>query len=126
MLEDEADAPLPDRTVERILAVEQHHAAGRPFQAGDDAQQGGLARAGRPEQRHQLAGMDRQADVVERRELAEALRDVPDFDVHRCPYPTAEAPAKRHSTIFFSTSVTSASSASSEATAKAATKLYSL
>jgi hypothetical protein len=43
--------------------VEQHAAGGRRLQPGDDAQQGGLAAAGRPEEAHQLPGRNQQVDV---------------------------------------------------------------
>ena len=46
------------------------------FQAGDDAQQRGLAAAGRAQQRHQLAAGEVQADIVQRGEGAEGLADM--------------------------------------------------
>ena len=39
-------------------------ALGRHFEAGEHAQQRGLAAAGRPEQREELAGLDVEADIV--------------------------------------------------------------
>ena len=70
-LEDEADVPLLHREAERILAAEEHPARGRELEPGEDAKERRLARAGRPEQRHQLAGLDLERDVMERRRVAE-------------------------------------------------------
>ena len=54
-------------------------------QAGDDAQQRGLAAAGRAEQRDELAAADREAELAQHRRAAEALRDA---RRHRqCPAP---------------------------------------
>ena len=65
MLEHEADIALAARLRdEASVAVEQHLPVIRPFESGDDAQQRGLARAGRAEQRDQLAGADVEIDVV--------------------------------------------------------------
>ena len=115
MLEHEADIALADAVRQRVLAVELHLALVGPFEARDDAQQRGLARAGRPEQRDQLARADVELDLLERGEVAEALGDVADGDLHRFnPLPHALSSAA------LATSVTSASSASSDATANAA------
>ncbi|MNG04823.1 hypothetical protein D3C84_879830 [compost metagenome] len=43
------------------------------LQAGDAAQQGGLAATRRPEQAHQLTGLDIQRNVIQRDESAETL-----------------------------------------------------
>src|SRR3712207_8533768 len=48
----------------------------------DDAQQGRLAAAARAEQRGQLPGRDREVDVLEGDEVAEALADAGDLDAH--------------------------------------------
>jgi hypothetical protein len=83
-----------------------------------------------PEQRGQFAVRELQRDVVERRELAELLADVLDFDRHaQCSVVAASARmdwCRRHSIKDLTASVTSASSASSDAIANAAVKLYSL
>ena len=50
-LEHLRDVALVGRHVGQVDVVEQHAAFGRPHQAGDDVEQGGLAAAGRPEQR---------------------------------------------------------------------------
>ena len=73
MLEHEADLALAHGLRGRVLAVEEDRALIGGLQAGDDAQQRGLARARRAEQRDQLAGGHVEAHVVERDEAAERL-----------------------------------------------------
>ena len=82
VLEDEADMALAGAARQRILAVEADAAGVRPFEAGDDAQKCRLAGAGRSQQRQQLAAFDPEVDIVERREVAEALDDIADFNGH--------------------------------------------
>ena len=48
-----------------VDAVDQHLAAGRVIQPGDDAEQGGFARAGWPDDGDELAMLDAQADALE-------------------------------------------------------------
>ncbi len=55
---------------------------GGHFQPGDHAQHGGLAAAAGPEQRHQLAFLDGEIDVVDRGDFAEILGHVFQFDAH--------------------------------------------
>ena len=81
-----------------------------------------------PEQRHQLAVGHVEADVVQCREAPERLGDVEYLYAHvQCP---ASASRRRrpmfHSTTLLATSVTTASSINSDATANAAAKSYSL
>ena len=54
MLEDKTDLPLPYVGVGGVLPVEEDPAGIPRFQPGDDPEQGGLARSGRPQKRHQL------------------------------------------------------------------------
>ncbi|KAG1436387.1 hypothetical protein G6F56_013578 [Rhizopus delemar] len=54
-------------------AVQQDAAVTHRFEAGDGAQYRGLAAAGRPQQRHELARFDVQRHVIQRAELAELL-----------------------------------------------------
>jgi hypothetical protein len=56
VLKHEADAAAAHRTARGVLVAEQAAAGGGRLQAGDEAQEGRLARAGRTQQRHQLAG----------------------------------------------------------------------
>ncbi len=70
-LEDEPDRPAPDPgevVVVELLdrrPVEDVAAGGRPVEAADDVHQGRLARARRPDDRHELAVVDDQVDAVE-------------------------------------------------------------
>ena len=64
MLEDKAHCRLPTCAGRRPRRGKDRSAAVvRLFQPGDDPQQRGLARARRPQQRHQFAGGDAQAHV---------------------------------------------------------------
>src|SRR6185312_16708655 len=69
-------------------AVEAHRPAARRLEAGDDAQQRGLAAAARPDDGDELAGADREVDGAQRLEGAEAHREVGDLELGRgqCPY----------------------------------------
>ena len=58
------------------MPATRRHAAGRPQQAGEDAQEGGLAGAVGADQPEQLARFDRQRHVVQRLDGAVALGDV--------------------------------------------------
>ena len=82
MLEDKADLPLADGEIGCVRAMEMNPSRAGLIQAGDDAQQGGFPRPGRPEQRDQFAGLDLQIDVVQRREFSEPAGDVACFDAH--------------------------------------------
>ena len=128
VLEDEADATALRGLARGVDAVEVHATLLGRLQAADDAQQRRLARSGRPQQRDQLAGLHGEIDAIERRVRAEAVRDALHLDAHAST-PAASISATdeaRHSTIDRTTSVTSASVVSSDATANAALKLYSL
>jgi len=79
-LEDDADLATqclepPRRRLERF-AVELDGAAFRPFQPVDAAQQGALSRAAASDNRHDLAGFDRERYLGERLMHAKALRNV--------------------------------------------------
>ncbi len=124
MLEDEADVAVAHIAAGDILAMEHDAAAVRRFQPGDDAQQAGLAAAGRAEQGDQFAALDVQVDRLQRLELAEALVDVTDFDTHGCA-PVFRR-AMRDSLHCLSSRITSARASSRLATLNAATWLYSL
>ena len=117
VLEDEADAAVLRLAARRVLALEEDLAAVRALEPRDDAQEARLAGPRRPEERHELAVGDLQADVVHRRERAERLGDASNLDAHD---------SSRHSTRLFATRVTMARRARREATAKAAWNWYSL
>ncbi|MNT13424.1 hypothetical protein D3C72_1483940 [compost metagenome] len=136
VLEHKAHLALAHMLVRGIAPGQHDLARIGALQAGDDAQQRGLAAAGRPQQRGQLAFVEIERDVVQRDKVAKALLYVLDLDAHdACPCKLASGRSgaassvslrARNSTSVLMPSVTSASSVSSEATAKAAAKLYSL
>ena len=82
VLEHEADVPLLGTQPRRVGAVDLDDAGVRLLQTGDDAQQRGLAAAGRPEQRREVAAVDVDRDVAESDEVAEVLVDVANADAH--------------------------------------------
>jgi hypothetical protein len=82
MLKHESDLPFPYVAVGRILAVKQDRARIGCLQPRDDAQQGRLAAAGRPQERHQFAAADVQGNVLKSLESAEGFFHVVDFYAH--------------------------------------------
>jgi hypothetical protein len=82
VLEHEADVPFARAPRQRILAIEGNLAGIGPVEAGDDAQQRGLAGTGRTEQRQQLAIVDLEIDAIEGFEATELLDEIPDFNGH--------------------------------------------
>ena len=118
MLEDEPHLPFAHMLLRGVLALQQNPAAVGRFQPGDDPEQRGLAAARRAEQRDKLAIWKIERDIAEGGKIPEPLVDAFDTDAHAVVLP-AEGVA-RHSMKAFNASVSSASSASSEATAKAA------
>ena len=68
MLEDKADSALGRAVLSRFFTMKENRSIVGRFQAGDDPQQRGLSRSRRPEQRHQLAVANRQADAIKRGE----------------------------------------------------------
>ena len=79
-LEHHRDVALFGRAVVHALAGDDHVAFGGLFEAGDDAQRGGLAAAGGAEQADHLAGRHREVDVAHGGEAAEALGDAAKLD----------------------------------------------
>ena len=76
ILEDETDVALLDRRLVDAVAADEDVAGGGHFQAGDHAQDGGLAAAAGTEQGHQLALLDGEGDVADGGDVAELLGDV--------------------------------------------------
>ena len=74
LLRDERDLPAqvgqPD--LGQVAAVEQHPAAGRRVEPGNQVDERRLAAARRPDQRHRFAGRDIEVDAVERRRARRA------------------------------------------------------
>ncbi len=68
-------------SVGEVFAVEQNLPGIGQIEAGDHAQYRGFAAAGRAEQREEFARLDAEADVVHGDEIAEAARDIPDFEL---------------------------------------------
>jgi hypothetical protein len=75
VLEDEADATAAHRNARGVLLAEQEAPRARHFEAGDEAQEGRLARAGRTQHGHQLAGIDREIETGNGRRLAERFHE---------------------------------------------------
>jgi hypothetical protein len=116
VLEHEAHVAVLHALVGGVLTLDQHATGIGSLEARDYPQQRGLARARRTQEGHQLAGRDLERNVGEGLEAAEALGDVLDLDGH----------GSFLSTHALSARVTSASSASNDAHAKAAANWYSL
>src|SRR5206468_11092289 len=126
ILKNEPDAPLLDFEPGRVAIVEKHTSRLGKIQTGDDAQQGRFTRAGRPKKRYQFALFDFQRHVVESDVVAEGSDKVFRLDSHGKRTATFVWADIRHSTRLLISNVTNASPASNDATAKDATKLYSL
>mgnify|MGYP006199955153 CR=1 FL=1 len=75
MLEDHLDVAPVGGKRHYALALEPDIAGGGRLEAGDHPHQRGLAAAGRAEQREELAVLDGQRQVVDRREVPEPFRD---------------------------------------------------
>ena len=125
MLEHEADTAGGGMGLGRLDPANGDAARVRLVQPGDEAQQGGFARARRAKQRQQLALVHGEVHVIEHRMAVEAARDIGngDFSGHYAVlfrFTALSSSRSRNSTAALATSVTKASSASSEATAKAA------
>src|SRR5690606_31619028 len=76
--------PPIGRDAAQILPVEQDAALARLLEAGEHAQERGLAAARRAEQREELALVDRQRQIVDGGEVAEPLGDVLEGDIGAC------------------------------------------
>ena len=81
VLEHHVDRPLVRQHVGDVPAVEQDAALVRRLEAGEHAQQRGLAAAAGAEQRKELAGPDVERDVIDRAKIAEFFRDA--FDAQQ-------------------------------------------
>jgi hypothetical protein len=75
-LEDLIHAATVRRVVGDILAGDEDLASGRKFKAADQAQTSCLSAAGGPQERHELAFRDIEADFLKRRKAAEPLTDL--------------------------------------------------
>ncbi len=75
-LEHHVDRPMVRRNIADVLAVEQDAAFARRLEAGEQAQQRGLAAAGGAEQRKKFAVPDVEAERIDRGHIAETLADL--------------------------------------------------
>ena len=82
-LEHDAEIARGRRQVRDVAPGDLDHALVLRIEAGDRAQQRGLAAAGRPEEADEVALLHVERDVLERGELAEAFRQVADAQKRR-------------------------------------------
>jgi hypothetical protein len=73
VLKNETDLAIAYRPQSRIPTVDEHLADIRRLEAGNDAQQRGLAAARGPEKREQCPGRHFEIDILDRGKLAELL-----------------------------------------------------
>ena len=90
VLKHQPDTALLRRKLSRVSALGHRRAVDRDtaglqgLEAGREPQQRGLAASRRPEQAYELAGLDADADVIDRDRRAEAMGDVGEFEsAHR-------------------------------------------
>ncbi len=76
ILEHHGDATVAGRFVVDGAAIQPDFAAIDRFQSGDQAQQGGLAAAGRPEDNEEFAALDGQRKVLENADIVIRLDDM--------------------------------------------------
>src|SRR5262249_15363058 len=125
VLEDEADVPFADGRAGHVLVRVEDRARVRALQAHDDAEERRLAAARAAEEREQRAARAVEAHVVQGDEGAKGLADPLHRDAHGSTpsicrrWASARSRRVFHSSAVFTKSVTRASIASTEATAKA-------
>ena len=119
VLEHESDAALARRHAMHRSPADHHVPGVHEFQARQHAQQRGLARSRRPEQRHKLTGGHRQSDPIECGNAAEGAAHFVQLDGH------SSAPLRspiRHLSAALTASVSSASNDRRPAIVKAPTQ----
>ena len=79
-LEREAERPRLRRPLGHALVAEVDLAGRRRLEPGDDAEQRGLAAAGRAEEGHELPLLDLEHDIAKRNDAAELLADAIESD----------------------------------------------
>src|SRR6266851_1055735 len=120
MLKDEADFAFADAHAGGVFAVKSHLAAVGRFEARDNSEQSGFARARKSEQRYQLAGLDLEINIIERDEIAKFLGYVQQLDAHAATSlsisstPFSGAGITRRSRKYFAIKVAIASKVSSD------------
>ena len=84
-LEDHPHVALVGRRPRDVLAVDDDAARVGLVEAGDEAQRRRLAAAARPEQRHELAGLEREVDPLQRGHRPEGAPELLELDVRHLP-----------------------------------------
>ena len=82
-LEHHVHGPPIGRHTGKVLSFQHHAPLVRRLEAGEQAQQRGLAAAGRPQEREELARIDLEGQVIDGREGAEPLGDALERDERR-------------------------------------------
>ncbi len=85
VLEDDGDVPLVRRHPGDEPAADRDVAGVGDDEAGDHPKQRGLAAAGRPQQRDELALGDAEVHAVDHRDAAKRLRGADDLEIARIP-----------------------------------------
>ena len=93
VLEDEPDVPILRGLIRDVVGFVVNGAGVGNFEAGDDAEQGGLAGTRRSEQRDEFPSRALDRDAIERGEGTEPLRDVTSRDAHANPKTTGNESA---------------------------------
>jgi hypothetical protein len=83
VLEHHVHRALVRRGIGHVAAAQEDATAGRQLEAADHPKRRGLATAGRPEQREELARVDLERHAVHRADLAEPLLQVDQLDLGR-------------------------------------------
>ena len=91
VLEDSVDMAFMRCDARNVDAFQTDGALGRILESGDHPQGGGLTAPGRPEQREELAGTDREIGVRHRDVVLETLGDVIDLNDRFPATPTGVA-----------------------------------
>jgi hypothetical protein len=85
VLEDHREVPLLRRHLVHQPVADVDPAGARLLQPGGDAQRGGLAAAGRPQEDEELAVLDLQRQLIQRDDAAEPLADLVEEYASQCP-----------------------------------------
>jgi hypothetical protein len=127
VLKDKADPALSRRETTDVLPVDKDRTGIGPIEPGDQAQQGCLTCAGRPEKGEEFAVGDIEIGAGQHRRTAEMLYQSANLHAHGAPSgPTASSSPWRHCIRALAISVTRASATKRAETANAPARLYSL
>src|SRR6185437_9198995 len=120
VLEHHRDVAVLGLELGDVALADPDRAFARRLEAGDDAQQGGLAAAGRSDDDRELAVLDRRVDALDRTLRAESLGDADDLDPGHY-----FSPSMRPLTNHFCISTTISPGGSIASTAAAITRCHS-